>query len=104
MVGRLAGKSAFGRSEAGGDVYYVSSCAAGRLTRILLADVSGHGEQVAHIAAQLRDLMRENIEVTNHHQFVVDMNRQFEAGTQDGTFATAVVASFFATHEVVVGV
>ena len=85
-----------GEDEAGGDVYYVSSCAAGRLTRILLADVSGHGEQVAQIADQLRNLMRKNIEVADHRRLVIDMNCQFEAGSQDGTFATAVVASFFA--------
>jgi serine phosphatase RsbU (regulator of sigma subunit) len=85
-----------GDDQAGGDVYYVSSCAAGRLTRILLADVSGHGEQVACIAGQLRDLMRKNIEVADHRRLVIDMNRQFEAGTQAGTFATAVVVSFFA--------
>jgi hypothetical protein len=32
----------FRSSDGGGDVYYLSSCASGRITRILLADVSGH--------------------------------------------------------------
>ena len=32
----------FGDGDAGGDVYYLSSCASGRLTRFLLADVCGH--------------------------------------------------------------
>src|SRR5262249_55062163 len=32
--------------SAGGDIHYVSSCAAGMLTRLLVADVSGHGEAV----------------------------------------------------------
>ncbi len=85
-----------GDDEAGGDVYYISSCAAGRLARILLADVSGHGERVAHIAGQLRDLMRKNIEVANHRRFVADMNREFEAKSRSETFATALVLSFFA--------
>src|SRR5687768_18611008 len=31
-------------AAAGGDVYYVSSCATGRITRLLVADVSGHGD------------------------------------------------------------
>jgi serine phosphatase RsbU (regulator of sigma subunit) len=85
-----------GEDEAGGDVYYVSSCAAGRLTRILLADVSGHGERVAQLAGRLRDLIRKNIEVADHGQLVADMNREFEADNPSGTFATAVVFSFFA--------
>ncbi len=85
-----------GDDEAGGDVYYISSCAAGRLARILLADVSGHGERVANVAGQLRDLMRKNIEVADHRRFVADMNREFAAGSQSGLFATALVLSFFA--------
>lgn len=85
-----------GDDNAGGDVYYISSCAAGRLTRILLADVSGHGQRVAHLAGHLRDLMRANIEVADHRRFVVDMNRQFEAESRSDAFATAVVLSYYA--------
>lgn len=40
----------YGQAVGGGDVYYISSCASGRITRMLLADVSGHGELVAKIA------------------------------------------------------
>ena len=85
-----------GQANAGGDVYYLSSCASGRITRILLADVSGHGERVAGTAAGLRDLMRRNINVIRQGRFVADMNRQFAAANGDGRFATAVVSSFFA--------
>src|SRR5580692_2675422 len=48
----------FGQAQRGGDVYYVSSCASGRISRLLLADVSGHGKSVASTAADLRTLMR----------------------------------------------
>src|SRR5258708_24104400 len=48
----------FGEAQRGGDVYYASSCATGRITRLLLADVSGHGTSVASTAANLRTLMR----------------------------------------------
>jgi len=47
-----------GHAVAGGDVYYFSSCASGRITRILLADVSGHGELIARTAAGLRQGQR----------------------------------------------
>ena len=40
----------YGQAAAGGDVHYVSSCATGRITRLLIADVSGHGSQVAQTA------------------------------------------------------
>ena len=44
---------------AGGDVHYLSSCATGRITRLLIADVSGHRQRVADIAVRLRNLMRQ---------------------------------------------
>lgn len=85
-----------GQANAGGDVYYLSSCASGRITRILLADVSGHGELVASTAAGLRDLMRKNVNVISQRRFVAAMNQQFTAASAAGSFATAVVSSFFA--------
>src|SRR4051812_18671738 len=48
----------------GGDIHYVSSCAAGEITRLLVADVCGHGAAVSNIAIDLRKLMRKYI---NYH-------------------------------------
>jgi len=79
----------------GGDVYYLSSCASGRITRILLADVSGHGELAAQIAQALRDLMRRNVNYVKQTRFVRAMNQQFADFGQQGVFATALVATFF---------
>ena len=56
----------FGGSDGGGDVYYVSSCATGRIARLLLADVSGHGEAVRKTGVGLRDLMRRHIQWYKH--------------------------------------
>jgi sigma-B regulation protein RsbU (phosphoserine phosphatase) len=87
---------AYQRAEGGGDVYYVSSCASGRITRLLLADVSGHGEAVADIATGLRDLMRSNVNLINQTRFVREMNRQFSEQSYLAGFATALVCTFFA--------
>src|SRR4051812_50157117 len=46
-------------ATAGGDLHYLSSCAAGQITRLLIADVAGHGAAVADTATQLRSLMRK---------------------------------------------
>src|SRR3954452_20288679 len=83
-------------SEAGGDVYYVSSCATGRITRLLLADVSGHGAAVRDIATGLRTLMRRHVNCLDQCQFVRSMNRQFTDVGKASSFATAVVTTFFA--------
>lgn len=45
----------------GGDVYYASACAAGIISRMCLADVAGHGEQVAQVGAWLRGAMRRTM-------------------------------------------
>ena len=67
-----------GASKAGGDVYYLSSCASGRISRLLLADVSGHGAEVAELGRGLRALMRKNVNVIRQKRFVEGMNRQFD--------------------------
>ena len=85
-----------GQAPRGGDVYYASSCAAGRITRLLLADVSGHGTSVAAVAADLRTLMRRFVNRWDQAEFVRLLNEQFSALSKKGTFATAIVSTFFA--------
>ena len=86
----------YGDAQRGGDVYYASSCATGRITRLLLADVAGHGNTVASTAANLRTLMRRFVNRLDQTEFVRMLNQQFTALSESGTFATAVVATFFA--------
>lgn len=86
----------FGEAQRGGDVYYVSSCATGRISRVLLADVSGHGNSVASTAADLRTLMRRFVNRLDQKEFVRLLNEQFTALSRHDTFATAVVTTFFA--------
>jgi serine phosphatase RsbU (regulator of sigma subunit) len=86
----------YGEATHGGDVYYASSCATGRITRLLLADVSGHGTKAAATAADLRTLMRRFVNRLDQTEFVRLLNQQFTELSQVGTFATAVVTTFFA--------
>lgn len=84
-----------GDSDLGGDVYYVSACATGRITRILIADVAGHGAGVSDIAVSLRSLMRRFVNYIDQTRFVKSMNEQFTAMSQANCFATAIVATYF---------
>ncbi len=85
----------YGNAQHGGDVYYASSCATGRISRLLLADVSGHGTKVASTAADLRTLMRRFVNRLDQTEFVRLLNQQFSVMSSAGTFATAIVATFF---------
>jgi serine phosphatase RsbU (regulator of sigma subunit) len=84
-----------GQAQRGGDVYYASSCGTGRITRLLLADVCGHGNAVAATAADLRTLMRQFVNRLNQTEFVSLLNRQFGEMCTGGTYATAIVTTFF---------
>ena len=81
-------------ADRGGDVHYVSSCAAGQISRLLVADVSGHGDMVAKIAGRLRQLMRRHVAAHSQRGLVRAINRAFGAIATDGIFATAVVMTF----------
>jgi phosphoserine phosphatase RsbU/P len=82
--------------KAGGDIHYVSSCAAGLVTRLLIADVSGHGDAVAETATGLRSLMHRFVNYIDQTQFVSGLNEAFGAFANAGGFATAVVATYLA--------
>ena len=86
----------YGQAQSGGDVYYVSTCATGRISRLLLADVAGHGTAVAATAADLRTLMRRFVNRLDQTEFVRLLNRQFVALSRQAAFATAIVTTFFA--------
>jgi hypothetical protein len=89
----------FGRpyedQSSGGDVHYLSSCASGRITRLLVADVSGHGVKVNDVAIKLRGLMRRFVNTLKQGKFVGTLNSEFASLADAGCFATAVVATYF---------
>ncbi len=85
--------------DEGGDVHYVSLCGGGIITRLIIADVSGHGESVAEFSHALRRLMRRNINSKSQKGLVHAINRQFTEMAQLRRFATAVVATYLATND-----
>lgn len=86
----------FEGDEQGGDVYYLSSCASGRITRLLVGDVSGHGSEASALSTKLRDIMRRNVNFINQSRVVNGLNEQFEEASSAGRFATAIVGTYFA--------
>lgn len=93
-------------ASGGGDIHYVSSCASGQITRLLIADVSGHGAPVAKAADALRRLMSKFSNYVDQSRFLEAVNTRFgelSAGTSEGSdgddggamFATAIAATYF---------
>jgi serine phosphatase RsbU (regulator of sigma subunit) len=84
----------YGGDSRGGDVHYVSLCAGGVVTRLILADVSGHGAAVAGTSRDLRALMRRFMNSKSQAGLVCNLNREFVKLAQSGRFATAIVATY----------
>jgi serine phosphatase RsbU (regulator of sigma subunit) len=59
----------------GGDVYFLSVCGSGLLTRICIADVVGHGERVATLSARMHDLLERFVNTPDHRRILRDLNR-----------------------------
>jgi serine phosphatase RsbU (regulator of sigma subunit) len=88
-----------GGDEGGGDVHYVSSCAAGMIARVLVADVAGHGAKVSETAERLRRLMRRHVNDHDQVRLMRSLNREFATVSVAGRFATAVAFTFDATTD-----
>jgi phosphoserine phosphatase RsbU/P len=79
--------------EGGGDLHYMSACNHDLISRVALADVSGHGSVVNSMTETLKKLMRENIDVWDQSAFMRGLNDKFALNGQS-TYATAIVLSF----------
>jgi phosphoserine phosphatase RsbU/P len=82
--------------KAGGDVHYVSLCACGEIARFFLADISGHGASAGGRAADVRTLMRRNINTLDQTRFVRALNERMVQWQREGQFATAILTTYFA--------
>lgn len=80
----------------GGDMHLLSSCASGRITRMLLADICGFGPMHADLGAELRDLMKQNVNSIQQARFVTDVTRRLNAASQQGGFASLLIGTYFA--------
>ncbi len=83
--------------ETGGDIYYLSVCSNDRMTRMVLADVRGHGEQVSHISAGIYDSLRHNINTLGCVGVLTDLNAAIHGQGLDA-LTTATVIGFNLTE------
>ena len=81
-------------SQRGGDLYYFSSCSHGSTARVVIADVSGHGEQVSAAAFRLRYALRQHIDLWDQSLLIQDLNESFLRNDWGARFATAFFANF----------
>jgi sigma-B regulation protein RsbU (phosphoserine phosphatase) len=95
----LSSQSQVSTKSGGSDLYLLSSCASGRITRMLLADVCDNGSGFTKTAMNLREMMKININTIRQARFVRQLSHQLENDSQRGCFATMILSTYFApTH------
>src|SRR5438045_1434078 len=78
----------------GGDIYYFSVCGSDQLTRVAIADVQGHGEEVSKISAWLYELVRDSMDSLDATQVLSTLNtRVLEHGFE--AMSTAALLTYY---------
>ncbi len=85
----------FDQLASGGDVHYLSVCDRGLISRVALADVSGHGQAVTSEAELLLDLMRRHINTWDQSEFMRDLDASLFEDQQGAQYATAVLLGYY---------
>lgn len=80
----------------GGDLHLISSCASGRITRMLIADVCGFGPLFNDVASRLRETIRRNVNTIRQARSIRQMSQQLSAASHRGGFASTLMSTYFA--------
>ena len=83
--------------ERGGDIYYMSVCSTDLLTRMVVADVRGHGEQVSNVSSWIYQCLQNKMNSLNGAGVVSDLNRMLHA-RGSAAITTAAVVSHHIDH------
>ena len=80
------------RGERGGDIYYMSVCSSDLLTRMVVADVQGHGEQVSEISSWLYEVLQDKMNSLDGAGVLSDLNRLVHSRGTTAITTAAVVS------------
>ena len=83
-----------GPGEAGGDVHYVSLCPSCIVSRIALADVSGHGLAVVALGEKLQELMQRYLRALEQVGLMRDLNQAIQQELDAVHYATMVAVGW----------
>jgi len=80
-----------GEDKEGGDIHFLSVCGINRLSKVVLADVSGHGSAVAEVSRIIHRALVENIGAHDNSTMLHHVNETFlRRRTGEFSFTTMV--------------
>ena len=80
--------------ERGGDIYYMSVCSTDLLTRMVVADVRGHGEQVGDVSSWIYQCLQDKMNSLDGAGVLSDLNRMLHARGFAAITTAAVVSHY----------
>lgn len=91
-----------GAGEGGGDVHYLSVCPSCIVSRVALADVSGHGQAVVVLGERLRELMLRYLHELEQVGLMRDLNRAVQEELDGVHYATMVAVGWHGQRSLLV--
>lgn len=79
----------------GGDIHYLSTCAHSAVLRFAIADVAGHGAEVADVASRFKRLIIKHINKLDQSRLARSLNEEFLKGNVGGRFVTTLLTSYY---------
>jgi sigma-B regulation protein RsbU (phosphoserine phosphatase) len=86
----------------GGDVHYLSVCPSGNVSRIALADVSGHGQAVVRLGEKLRELMLRHLPALEQVGLMRDLSRAVREELDGVHYATMIAVGWHGPRRLLV--
>ncbi|MGB7326627.1 MAG: SpoIIE family protein phosphatase [Rubripirellula sp.] len=93
---QICSRQTNGCRDGGGEVHFVSSCASGRITRMMIADICGSEETFRRLSCEMRDGVIRSINSIWQNKVVENVGHQFREFAKQGGCGTATVATYFA--------
>jgi sigma-B regulation protein RsbU (phosphoserine phosphatase) len=85
----------FDGGAAGGDIHFLSVCGITKLSKVVLADVSGHGVETAQISKIIHEALAENIGAPTNTAMLEQVNTAFLQRRQGEFRFTTMVSMIF---------
>jgi hypothetical protein len=79
----------------GGDLHYLTVCGEGAISRVVLADVAGHGDIVSSVVERLREGLRKHVNTWDQTELLQELNDSFSAGAEGVQYATAFLLGHY---------
>jgi sigma-B regulation protein RsbU (phosphoserine phosphatase) len=79
----------------GGDIHYLSTCAHSEVLRFAVADVAGHGAEVADVASRFKRLIVKHINKLDQSRLAKALNAEFYQDNEGGRFVTTLLTSYY---------